>query len=517
MEFPDVMRGSNESHPDTLRAAAVDSDPLSSPSSSHLRRAPFDQEDVHDDDLDVDARKTLHVDDNNFDVQGKLFRRKSSLDSIIKKDEPGGIYDIEIDGGHTEPISDRDQSGKKTLPADVDKIKLLRPPSLQGAAEDEPKAINEDSTTATDMTKEQQLTKDHHDHPEQHRQRRRPSYLAHDETGIFIRPRMDTKEDDQDVDYYNFDTSPTSPPPALPGPVLSPFNKILNYPLNRLSTITDMFLLDTELYVKDHVPRLPEKLARHEFKSHHSRADTKGAAKQTLIAGQDDYDDDDAVGNSIAINVHWTGKDLATHQQDHDQRPCQTRSFDDVVDGNVLIMPRRRRMLVGLEQEDFFAKTVGFLGWAFFLLMRVLSISVFANLHWRVAVYLCLGHYLVVLACLLYEVKLHAKMQRLLFYFFLGYVYVFVIMEFKIKFIHLRMWYGLYVGLVLTQNFLLSVWWYVAVMDLELWWFDYLFRTILGSGVLSLCCLVVYYLRLKPKDKVLFELMEETDQDQGNE
>lgn len=278
-----------------------------------------------------------------------------------------------------------------------------------------------------------------------------------------------------------------------------------------------MFLLDTELYVKDHVPRLPEKLARHEFKSHHSRADTKGAAKQTLIAGLDDYDDDYAVGNSIAINVHWTGKDLATHQQDHDQRPCQTRSFDDVVDGNVLIMPRRRRMLVGLEQEDFFAKTVGFLGWAFFLLMRVLSISVFANLHWRVAVYLCLGHYLVVLACLLYEVKLQAKMQRLLFYFFLGYVYVFVIMEFKIKFIHLRMWYGLYVGLVLTQNFLLSVWWYVAVMDLELWWFDYLFRTILGSGVLSLCCLVVYYLRLKPKDKVLFELMEETDQDQGNE
>ena len=187
----------------------------------------------------------------------------------------------------------------------------------------------------------------------------------------------------------------------------------------------------------------------------------------------------------------------------------QEEEGHDEVDGNVLMMPRRRRMVVGLEQEDFFAKTVAFLGWLFFLLMRVLSLSVFAYLHWREALYICAAHYVVVLVCLLYEVKFHPKAERLLFYFFLSYVYVFVIMEFRIKFVHLRMWYGLYVGLVLTQNFLLSMWWYVAVMDLELWWFDYLFKTILGSGVLSLSCLLVYYLRLKPKDKVLFELMEE--------
>lgn len=515
MEIPDVMRGFNESQPDTLRAGALGTPPTSPSSPQHPRR-PFDQKDVN---VDTNARKTLHVDDNFFDGRAEFVRPKSSSDSIIG--EPSsGIYDIEIDGGHTEPISDQESGKKKTLGADVDKIKLLQEPSLYG---NEPRVIKVDPPPTTDLMKQQQLNGDQHDQQEQ--RRRRPSYLAQGDMDLFGHHHQtegneeegDDADDNDGHDYYNFDTSPTSPPPALPLMGLSPFNKILNYPLNRLSTITDMFLLDTELYVKDHVPRLPEKIARHEFKSHHStmttstvvakaQADTNGHLNSILIAGYED----DAVKNSIAINVHWTGEDLAT-QRDHDQRPSAVDY--DVVDGNVLMMPRRRRMVVGLEQEDFFAKTVGFLAWFFFLLMRVLSISVFAYLHWREAIYICLGHYLIMLGCLISEVKLHGKMQRMVFYVFLSYVYVFVILEFKIKFIHLRMWYGLYVGFVLTQNFVLSVWWYVAVMDLELWWFDYLFRTILGSGVLSLCCLLVYYLRLKPKDKVLFELMEESDQD----
>lgn len=282
-----------------------------------------------------------------------------------------------------------------------------------------------------------------------------------------------------------------------------------------------MLLLDTELYVKDHVPRLPEKIARHEFKSHRATAEDarrKGASSDgqdnnnsTLIEDRDD--DAVVVGTSMAIKVHSSGGNSTTDRTIARDSATQQQQEVDEVDGNVLMMPRRRKMVVGLEQEDFFAKTVAFLGWTFFILMRVLSLSVFANLNWRAAIYICLGHYLIMLTCLLYEVKWRPKVERLLFYFFLSYVYVFVIMEFKIKFVHLRMWYGLYVGFVFTQNFVLSVFWYVAVMDLELWWFDYLFRTILGSGVLSLCCLLVYYLRLKPKDKVLFELMEESAQE----
>lgn len=499
MEYPEESRRFSVSQPDDAQQEAAPS-PFS-PTTSQVR--------VH---LGAGEtlRKTLHVDENNLDWHEKPLRRKSSLDSIMGRAD--GIYNIEIDG-HTEPISDRKESGKKILSADVDKIKLL---PASSSREGEPKSINEGAGDGN-MMEEPQL-RNEHQHRQHYQEHRRRSYLAQEQNEAQERNEADDDNDWNDY-YYNFDTSPTSPPPPLPVAVLSPLNKILNYPLNRLSTIKDMFLLDTELYVKEHVPRLPEKIARHEFKSHHLAAatatkpteDTKGALNSILISSHGH----DAVENPLLIKAHWTEENLDAQQKDvMGLNAAADENGHDHVDGNVLMMPRRKRMIVGLEQEDFFAKTVGFLGWYFFLLMRVLAISVFAMLHWREALYILICHYLLMLGCLLYEVKMQAKLQRLLFYLFLSYVYVFVIMEFKIKFIHLRMWYGLYVGLVFTQNFVLSVWWYTVVMDFELWWFDYLFRTILGSGVLSLCCLLVYYLRLKPKDKVLFELMEESDQDQ---
>lgn len=435
----------------------------------------------------------ISEDENNLDLETKLFRQKSPLNSMMF--QTSDIYNIEINGD-TKPITGKESA----IPPDDDMRILAK--SEHGP---EPISINTDKDKAP---KRNQLSAEG-EKPQSHGQRR-ASYLDdHDKGG------MEDNEEGGWDDYF-FDTSPTAPPPRPPPPVLGPFNKILNYPFNRLSTITDMFLLDTELYVKEHVPRLPEKIAKYEFKSHHSqteeaaatttafrRTDTEGnPGRSILIAGHDQA----TVTDSMAINgAHWTKQDSAEGTTAAAAAPCL--GGDDVVDGNVLMMPRRRRMVVGLEQEDFFAKTVGFLGWYFFILMRVASISVFACLHWREAIYFCTGHYVLMLGCLMYEVKLRAPMKRLLFYFFLSYIYIFVILEFKIKFIHLRMWYGLFVGFVFTQNFLLSVWWYVAVMDFELWWFDYLFRTILGSGVLSLCCLVVYYLRLKPKDKVLFEPM----------
>lgn len=382
--------------------------------------------------------------------------------------EETGIYNIEL-AGDPEPIEDQ----KKTFPAYVDRAMLLESPVSR------PSSVEDDTDARrTDIEY----------------RKRSIGYKEHE-----LKPGVVSHTDNN---YYNtFDTSPTSPPPPLPQ--ASALGKILNYPLYRLSTMADMILLDSELYVKDHVPRLPKKISEHEFKSHHMAA----ANGRSEDVSPEPLNSISGPWNSEPTDIHRVGADFP-------QQDCnQANEGEDVVDGNVLMMPRRRKMIVGLDQDDFFAKTVGFMGWTFFILARVLSISVFALLYWRETIYVCLGHYLLVLACLLIEVKFHAKAQRNLFYLFLSYVYIFVIIEFKIKFIHLRMWYGLYVGLVFTQNFVLSVWWYTEVMDFELWWYDYLFRTILGSGFLSLCCLLVYYFRLKPKDKVLFQLMDETDQE----
>lgn len=269
----------------------------------------------------------------------------------------------------------------------------------------------------------------------------------------------------------NFDAVPKSAPP--PRPDLPPFRATQFFlePLNRFSTIKDMFLVNAEIYLKENVPRLPQKILNHDVKTQHRRQSANFS-------------------------------DISNHQV--------IKETSDVVD---ISLPTRRTMINGIEQDDILGKSVAFMGWVLFLLMRMLALSLFAVFYLKATGYLCLSHYILMLIWLFIETRFHEKAERDFFYIFLAYVYIFCIIEFKIKFRNIRVWYLLYCGLMLTQNVLMSLWWFLTD-DFQSWWFHYLFAMILVSGALSIGCLVTYYIILKPRDKILFEI---TNREQNTE
>ncbi|XP_062537338.1 uncharacterized protein LOC134205750 [Armigeres subalbatus] len=234
-----------------------------------------------------------------------------------------------------------------------------------------------------------------------------------------------------------FDKSPQTPAPPTP----------VAYLAKRASMFRNFFVFDTENFIKDHVPRLPEKLF------------------------------------------------------DHSDRKSTPNG--DETDGDLLSLPSGRQMIHGLEEDDLSGKSVAFAGWVMFLLMRMIALSVFyvffPTYFWMV----CLNHYLLMIACIVYEVRFHEKLERYYFYLFLAYIYTFSLMEFKIKFIHVRTWYVGYFVIVFAENIAMSaIWYYLG--SFESWWFDFLHYITIASGILSLLCLLFYYAFLRPKDKLLF-------------
>lgn len=252
---------------------------------------------------------------------------------------------------------------------------------------------------------------------------------------------------DDDNNQINLDFSPDHPPP--PPPDLKHF---ISNQFNRLSTFKDMIVMNAELYIKEHVPRLPDGLFEHE-------------------------------------------KHTAAHKSSTDE------TIPDEVD---FIMPSSKKMIEGIEQEDIVAKSVAFTAWTFFLVMRMVSLSAFSVFFPMECLYLCLAHYLVMVAALFYETRFHEKIERTYFYLFLAYIYIFCILEFKIKFKRPRYWFVLYTMLVLLQNLAITFAWYYFA-EFESWWFNYMFGIVILSFCYSLLCFLVFYFLLKPADKILYE------------
>lgn len=250
-----------------------------------------------------------------------------------------------------------------------------------------------------------------------------------------------------------FDESPTLPPPPRP---TSSFPYLMT--LTRLGTYKNMLIFNTEEFIKDHVPRLPPGM----FEHHH-------------------------------------------HPNDGKVKVSRSSSIRKSTDETDISLPTRKKMIQGIEQEDIIGKAVSFTGWAMFVVMRMLSLSVFSVFFLEACLYLCLAHYLLMLICVFYEGgKIQAgKWRRKLFYFILSYIYVFALLEFKIKFKNVRRWYVCYFIFVFLQNLVITIIW-MSLCKIESFWFHFLFNAIIQSGILSLVCMIFYFYFLKPKDKVLF-------------
>lgn len=249
----------------------------------------------------------------------------------------------------------------------------------------------------------------------------------------------------------SFDRVPSLPPPPRPTSAKHPYLD----KLHRLSTFKDMLVFNAESFIKEKVPRIPEGMFEH-------------------------------------------------HSKEKEIKTTPTAAPASSTDETDILLPTRRIVVDGIESDDMIAKFISFLNWTMFLLMRMISLSMFAVFYPKICGWICLGHYLFMLLCLINETRFTEKWQRTCFYTVLAYIFIFNLIEFKVKFKNVRWWYVGFFLLVMSQNILMTAAWYSYNELLNDWWFSFMFNVILVSGVLSLSCSLIYFFYLKPKDKVLF-------------
>lgn len=265
-----------------------------------------------------------------------------------------------------------------------------------------------------------------------------------------------------------FDRIPSMPPPPRPNSI---FNSVNKHPyLSRLSSFKDMLIFNAESFIKEKIPRIPEGMFEHRL-MREKRQQEKKVENATMATT-------DGVVSPVSTN-------------------------DDDADG-AFLLPTRRKVIDGIESDDIVAKFISFLGWNFFLVMRIISLSVFSFFYTAPCVWLCFSHYILMLLCLINETRFEVKWQRTAFYTILSYIFIFNLIEFKIRFKHVRRWYICYFIIVFAQNIGITVAWYGFTEFLDTWWFEFMFLVILQSGIMSLMCFLLYFFYLKPKDKVFF-------------
>lgn len=272
------------------------------------------------------------------------------------------------------------------------------------------------------------------------------------------------------VDSSYMDQSPSIPAPSRPTTttqtsVISSQNGSTTPGnlLHRFSTFKDMLVVNTELYIQNHVPRPPSFLTKH-------------------------------------IN-----SDANVDEQEQSINPRNAAPADEVD----FFLPYKHKTVDGaIQQDDFAGKTVAFFGWLCFIVMRILVLSTFAYFYLKPFIYIVLGHYFLSLVVLLWTCKFREKKIRILFYFVLAYIYIFVILEFKIKFKKIKLIYIGYFILTMTENVTMTYIWYNHC-DFESWWFDFIYKCILYGGVLFICSLIVYYCILKPREIIIYQKVDE--------
>ncbi|XP_041974035.1 uncharacterized protein LOC121729552 [Aricia agestis] len=172
----------------------------------------------------------------------------------------------------------------------------------------------------------------------------------------------------------------------------------------------------------------------------------------------------------------------------------------------------------GLEPPDTTAALVHFLGWYSFFVARLLSIAAFINFFPVLAIIILFSHYQVML---LFLIVPQASSVRRSFYLFLAFVYLFCLMEFKIRFRHVRVWHAFWFLVCTVEIIIFILLWATIDNKLHDWWRNYVVCVTLGAMSLSYALLLVYFLILQPRETVIqinkTDGKDESNYDQFNE
>ncbi|EFN84100.1 uncharacterized protein LOC105183574 [Harpegnathos saltator] len=162
-----------------------------------------------------------------------------------------------------------------------------------------------------------------------------------------------------------------------------------------------------------------------------------------------------------------------------------------------LKMPTRKYSEKGLEEDDPVGKFLSFLWWVLFILARVLSIVVAYEFYPVYVMATLAVHYVVMLIYLFY----YAKYYDVITFFvnlWLGLVYIFSLIEYRVKFKYADKWTIPYYVFVIVQNMALTLTWFIHA-DWDGFWYTYVVYVIFCCMVLCILSSAVYHSLYKPK------------------
>lgn len=182
--------------------------------------------------------------------------------------------------------------------------------------------------------------------------------------------------------------------------------------------------------------------------------------------------------------------------------PPRRKYCDEVIQAEPDI-PRRipRAYMRGLEPQDASAALMHYLGWYTFFIARLMSISVFITLYPVAAIIVLFSHYQVMLLCLIVP---PASTVRRAFYIFLAFIYLFCLMEFKVRFRHVRVWHVFWAVVCTLEIVLFTALWATVDNNLNFWWREFAVMVVFISLLLSYMCMTVYFVILKPRETIIY-------------
>lgn len=182
--------------------------------------------------------------------------------------------------------------------------------------------------------------------------------------------------------------------------------------------------------------------------------------------------------------------------------PPRRKYCDEVVQEEPDI-PRRvaRSYMRGLEPQDATAALVHYMAWYAFFIARLISIACFLSYFPVLAIILLFSQYQVML---LFLIVPQASTLRRSFYIFLAFIYLFCLMEFKIRFRHVRVWHVFWIIVCTIETVVFTGLWASSSNSIDHWWKAYLVKVILVSMVLSYMCFIVYFVLLKPRETIVY-------------
>ncbi|XP_068621416.1 uncharacterized protein [Battus philenor] len=166
-------------------------------------------------------------------------------------------------------------------------------------------------------------------------------------------------------------------------------------------------------------------------------------------------------------------------------------------------VPRRvpRSFIRGLEPQDMTAGLVQYLGWYAFFISRLLSIAAFINFFPYVAIILLFSHYQLTL---LFLIVPQAPTVKRAFYIFLAFIHLFCLMEFKIRFRHVRVWHMTWIITCTVENIIFTALWATIDNSYDSWWRNFVVIVTYGSMLLSYLCFLLYFVLLKPRETLVY-------------